>query len=445
MALALYRPGCAFGGIARTSTSTRHRYHFLIASGPAFGQTARKLFELALTHLATFAFPLVFAVVCGRTLGISEYGVVSFYAALAGFLGVLVEFGFDWYGTRAVAQNLGDRPQCHRVLWNITATKLLLCTAVLLPVGIALWLWRGPGEWVMRAAAAVYLIGFAFDASWYVRALERTRTLLLITTCVRLIGIGGLLIVVTRLGTKESALWTYAAVSVLTSGLTWWFLVRKQLASRSRFEPTYAMELMRHSGAIVLGNLNGALMTNGGIALLGVLADPATVGAANLALRVRMASQAVMLPLQQLGFVRLSATARSDPLASVRLGRRLLVPTVLASLAIALTCIFGADLISSYVFKAEAPVASMLIVLLAFSGLIQSVANLFGIQCLIAFGQERVYAMVQIAASLVFCAVLLLVDIHSAYGWAVVAAESVVFVLAGLQMRRVVLRAKGLL
>ncbi len=415
----------------------------MAASGTAFGQTARKLFELALTHLATFAFPLVFAIVCGRTLGINDYGVVSFYAALAGFLGVVVEFGFDWYGTRAVAQNLGTPQQCHRVLWNITATKLLLCMAVLLPVGLALWQWRGPGEWAMRTAAAVYLIGFAFDASWYVRALERTRTLLLITTCVRLVGIAGLLVVVARLATKESALWTYAAVSVLTSALTWWFLARKQLASRARFEPAYARELLRSSGAIVLGNLNGALMTNGGIALLGVLADPATVGAANLALRVRMASQAVMLPVQQLGFVRLSATARSDPQASVRLGRRLLVPTVLASLAIALVCIYGADVISSYVFKSDVPRASMLIVLLAFSGLIQAVANLFGIQCLIAFGHERVYALIQIAASVVFCAVLLLTDIHASYGWAVVAAESVVFVLAGAQMRRVAQRAKA--
>jgi len=62
--------------------------------------TLRKLVELAMTHVATFAFPLVFAVICGRTLGIHDYGIVSFYAALAAFLGMVIEFGFDWYGIR---------------------------------------------------------------------------------------------------------------------------------------------------------------------------------------------------------------------------------------------------------------------------------------------------------------------------------------------------------
>ena len=96
--------------------------------------TVRKLIELAMTHVATFAFPLVFAVICGRTLGIHDYGIVSFYAALAAFLGMVIEFGFDWYGIREVARHQGDPAGVHRILWNITAAKLLLCAGV---VGVA--------------------------------------------------------------------------------------------------------------------------------------------------------------------------------------------------------------------------------------------------------------------------------------------------------------------
>ena len=151
--------------------------------------TVRKLIELAMTHVATFAFPLVFAVICGRTLGIHDYGIVSFYAALAAFLGMVIEFGFDWYGIREVARHQGDPAGVHRILWNITAAKLLLCAGVVGVAGGALWQLRAHAEWPLMLASSAYLVGFAFDAGWYVRALEQTRLLLLITSGVRLVGI----------------------------------------------------------------------------------------------------------------------------------------------------------------------------------------------------------------------------------------------------------------
>jgi O-antigen/teichoic acid export membrane protein len=398
--------------------------------------TLRKLIELAMTHVATFAFPLVFAVICGRTLGIHDYGIVSFYAALAAFLGMVIEFGFDWYGIREVARHQGDPAGVHRILWNITAAKLLLCAGVVSVAGGALWQLRAHAEWPLMLASSAYLVGFAFDAGWYVRALEQTRLLLLITSGVRLIGIAVLLMVVPRVATMESALGVYALVSLLTSSVTWFFLAQRGLVQRSRIEGRYIGQLLRSSSAIVFGNVNGAMLTNGGIALLGMQADPATVGAANLALRVRMAGQAVMLPVQQLGFVRISGLAARTPLAAMALGSRLMVVTLAIGTAISLVCMAAAPLISSYVFKTEVPIAVLLILLLAFSIPIQGMASLFGMQSLIALGQERRYALIQLAATLAFCACLFLVDQRSAYGWAIIGAESTVMLLsAGVLIR----------
>jgi O-antigen/teichoic acid export membrane protein len=398
--------------------------------------TVRKLIELAMTHVATFAFPLVFAVICGRTLGIHDYGIVSFYAALAAFLGMVIEFGFDWYGIREVARHQKDAASVHRILWNITAAKLLLCAGVVSVAGGALWQLRAHAEWPLMLASSAYLVGFAFDAGWYVRALEQTRLLLLITSGVRLIGIAVLLVVVPRVATMESALGVYALVSLLTSGVTWFFLARHGLVRRAPIERRYIGELLRQSSAIVFGNVNGAMLTNGGIALLGMHADPATVGAANLALRVRMAGQAVMLPVQQLGFVRISGLASRTPLAAMALGSRLMVVTLAIGTVISAVCMAAAPWIAAYVFKAEVPIAVLLILLLSFSIPVQGMANLFGMQSLIALGQERRYALIQLAATLAFCACLFLLDRQSAYGWAILGAETTVMLLsAGVLIR----------
>ncbi len=400
--------------------------------------TLRKLAELALTHLANFAFPLVFAILCGRVLGLHDFGIVSFYTALAAFLGVIIEFGFDWLGIREVSQAADDPARQHGLLCNVTAAKLLIGSVVGgVTAASVLWL-RGLEQWVLVLPMLVYMLGFAMDVGWYLRALERTRVLLAITTAIRLLAIGLLWVLVSHPGDLPGALWTYAFVSVATSATAWVALSRQRLATYVRPRGSVIAGLMRRSSTIVFGNLSGALLTNGGVALLGITADPATVGAANLALRVRMAGQAVLLPIKQLTFVRLSALARSSPAQALRVGRIALAALLGAGTLIGLAILFAAEFIVRQVFLGEYPVAVGLIMLLGLSVPLNAAAELFGMQCLIAFGQERSYALVVVVAAAVFCTLLLLVPTGPlTYGWALLAAEASLALVAGLRLRAV--------
>jgi hypothetical protein len=110
--------------------------------------------------------------------------------------------------------------------------------------------------------------------SGYLRALESTRVLLAITTAVRLSAIGLLWVLVSRPGDMSGALWTYAFVSVATSATAWVALSHRQLARFVRPQWSVIAGLMRRASAIVFGNLSGALLTNGGVALLGITAAP---------------------------------------------------------------------------------------------------------------------------------------------------------------------------
>lgn len=401
--------------------------------------TFRKLVELALTHIATFAFPLAFAVLCGRVLGVHNFGIVSFYTALAAFLGVIIEFGFDWLGIREVSQAQGDAARRHSVLYNVTAAKLAICAATTVIVVVALLFLRGVDQIGLIVAMVLHLFGFASDASWYLRALERTRLLLAVTTVTRLAGIVVLLLAVSRPENMAAAMWSYAFVTTTTTALGWLSIVRLGLAGPARVRWPVMRDLMRRSSAIVFGNLNAALLTNGGVAMLGLTADPATVGAANLALRVKMAGQATLLPVKQLAYVRLSTFAHAQRNKAVRFGRFTLAALLGGGVTIGLVIAIGAERIVKQVFVGEHPVAVCLVMLLGLSVPLNAVAELFGMQCLIAFGQERSYALVVALGAMVFVGLMVFV-LHSnlAYGWALLAAEACIATLAGLRLRAVV-------
>lgn len=398
--------------------------------------TLHRLVELALTHTATFAFPLVFAVVCGRVLGVNEYGVAAFYTSLAAFLGMVVEFGFNWYGVREVASNLKQPQQCHRVLINISAAKLLVWAIVAVLTCAILLLLRGMHEWPLMLAWSAYMLGFAADTAWYLQAHERTRVLLAVTTGVRLGGIALLVVLVTALESTAAALWSYAMVSLSASALLWAVLLRSGLVQWSKVEFQYVKRLLRGASAIVVGNLNGSFLTNGGVALLGLSADAAVVASANLALRLRMAAEGAMMPLHQLGYVRLSARAQRSLPEFLRLGRKVLVVNLFLSTLLAAGCMLVAPTVSVLVFKEELPLAVSLMVLVALSLPLHSVGVLFGVQSLVSLGREGPYALIQIGASIVFCVALLLNTSPQSYGWAVVVSEAFVVVFAALVLSR---------
>lgn len=406
-------------------------------------ETLRKLAELTLTHLATFAFPLVFALICGRTLGQYNYGIVATFTAWCGFLGVLVEFGFDWHGIREVSPARDNLPHCHRVLWNITAARLLVCALVLVVMGLAALMFLPAAQLPLLPGAAAFMVGFALDVSWYLRAHERTRTLLALTVSIRVLGIAVLYFLVREPDDLQGALWSYALVSLATSALSWLVLARHGLARQQRVEWAYIAELMRSARSILLGNLNGALLNNGGIVLLSLVANPATVGAASLALRVKMAGQAALLPLNQLGYVRITAQAKSQPKAAIKVARKMLLALMSVAMAVALAAIFTADWISTQFFNTSTPLANALIVLAAVSIPMNAASNLFGMQSLIAFSAQRAYAIVLFIASAVFCVMLFGWRDLFSYGWALLSAEAIVLVLTALCLRQVLVKVSS--
>lgn len=407
---------------------------------PTVKATLHKIAELTLTHVVTFAFPFAFAVLCGRVLGVHDYGIVSFYTALAAFLGVIIEFGFDWLGIREVSRAGDDPEHRHRILSNVTAAKLLVCGVTCATYAPALYLLRGSTHAGFILATVVYMVGFAMDVSWYFRALERMRSLLAVTLLTRLSGLALLWTIVTQPGDMVQALWSYAFVAIANATIGWAVVAQQGLAGHVRPQWSVITPLMRDASAIVIGNLSGALLTNGGVALLGMTANPATVGAANLALRIKMAGQALLLPIKQLSYVRLSALASSDRRRALRIGRIVLGAMLAGGSVIGIAIALSAEWIVHQVFLGEHPVAVALVMVLGLSVPINSVADLFGMQCLIAFGRERSYAVVVFVAAMVFCALLVVLHGELAYGWALLIAEASMGTLAGWRLSTVLRR-----
>jgi len=410
----------------------------------SFSGTGMKIAELTLAQAAVYAFPLVFAVVCARNLGPANYGVVAFYTALAAFLGTFIDFGFDSIGVREV-HAMTQRHEPEQVMWSVTLAKLIVCLLTCIVSVPVLLATRSAAESSMSYAMLVYLLAYALDTSWYLRSLELMRSIMFLSAASRLAGIVLLLCVVTGQQDMAAAMWTYAFVAWANAIMCWIVMHKASVVGKPRLKFPYLRTLFRGGASIVVGNLCGNSITSGGIALLGVLADPVLTGAANIALRVRTAGQAILLPLSQMGFVRLSTLMASDRIAAVALGRRLFYALMAVSLAVALLIIVYADAIAALAYGLPvAPEPAGVLVRVFAITIPASVAGvLFGLQSLTLFKQERAYVFVLLSAAAIFFALLLFTSAgrSASYSWAFLGAEVWTLLAAGLYLRYVVNRA----
>lgn len=405
-----------------------------------FSKTGSQLASLAIALVAVYSFPLVLAVVCARTLGPSQYGIFAFYTALTSFICLFIAFGLDAIGMREVHSS-SMRAHPEQMIWTITLAKLIICLPTCVVTVLVLFATRGTGGGSVYCAMAVYMVGSAFEPSWYMRSRELMRSVMFVAVVSRVAGIAVLVNVVTSPEDLALAMWTYALVTCASSVLGWMVMRQLQVLGKPRVNLPYLLSLFRSGGAVVLGDLSGpSSLPSAGIAVLGVLAaDPVVAGAANIAMRVRAAALAALVPIDQLGFVRLSKLAGINLVTAVGFGRHLFYALMACSVVLALLIGAYADKIAAMVYGLPtAPdVAVILVRLIALTMPACVAANLFSSQSLPLFRQERAYVLVSLSAAVIFFGLLLALHRSTEvnFGWALLGADLWVALVAGLCLR----------
>jgi O-antigen/teichoic acid export membrane protein len=414
-----------------------------LSSLRGFMKTASQVAALAGAQGAVYSFPLVFAIVCARNLGPSEYGVAAYYTALTAFLCMFIEFGFDAIGLREVHAS-GRRAHREQLIWDITLGKLIICLPTCAATVLVLLATQGTGRACAFCAVAFYMVAFALEPGWYLRSLELMRSVMVVALVSRVSGIALLVSVVTGHDDLASAMWAYAFMAWASSIGGWLVMWRRGLLGKPRFDGRQIRSLFRSAASVMLGNVSTASLTNGGIAVLGTIADPVVTGAANMALRIRAAAVAALLPICQMGFVRLSKLVGTERGAAILFGRRLFYSLMVCSVLISVLIGTHAERIAALIYglPAAPDAAGVLVRLVAVGVPVYIAGVLFSVQGLTLFHQERAYMMVSLGSGVVFFALLLSLHLSTAgnFGWALLGADLWVALAAGLLLRNTVKR-----
>lgn len=144
-------------------------------------------FSLSVLNIVNYLFPLVLIPYLTSTLGVEKYGLYAFGFAIINYFTILVNYGFDFSGTKQVAIIRDNKIVLNRVFSSILTIRLLLVLValVLLTVLIVL-IPRLYLERELLISGIGIFIGIALIPIWLFQGLENMKIVAIVNFCSRL-------------------------------------------------------------------------------------------------------------------------------------------------------------------------------------------------------------------------------------------------------------------
>jgi PST family polysaccharide transporter len=404
---------------------------------------ARNLGALFGGHAVGLVVPLLVVPYLARVLRPEGWAPVLVAQALAAWLILLMEFGFDLSATRAVAQTRARPESVPDVVWGVQSAKLFLvpltCAAFVLAL-LALPTLRAE-PWLL-GGTLTYALLRGLSPFWYFQGQERIRRAAGVEAATKALAALGCFLVVRVPGDG----WRVIALQAVFAGISLAILTLWMSREVPMRRPSVALARGALSDSVRLFafRASAGLYTQANALILTTLASASTVGFFGGAERIVRAAVNLLQPITQALFPRVSFLTSADPTAARRAVTRSLIGIGGFGGVLALATAIGAPLLVRVLLGPGYDAAIPVLRALSPLPLLVGVGTVLGLYWAIPFGFERAFLAIVLAAGLANLALAaLLVPRLGALGMAaaVVLSEGLVATaLSVLYLRR---RARG--
>jgi PST family polysaccharide transporter len=393
---------------------------------------------LAGGHAFGLIVPLLTVPYLARVLRPEGWAPVLVAQALAAWMLLLLDYGFDLSATRAIAEARGKDQEINGIAWSVQSAKLLL-----VPIAMILMLGAYIGIPALRESpqlmfwTCMFGIARGLNPLWFFQGLEQMRGAVLADTIGKISGALGVFLFVQN----EKDGWKVLALQAIFAAMSCgWLTIRLlRVAPGTAWSLTTAITALRTAWPLFVFRASSTLYMQANTIILSVFSSPAAVAAYGGAERVVRASINLLEPVTRLFLPRISFLSASNPVAAAQLIQRCLIMlgigSALAGAVMSLSAPLLVKLLLGDGYELAIPVLRWLALLLP----IITIATVLGTFWALPYKRDRIVLGATVAAGAVNLGVAaLLVPGMAALGMtaAVVSAELIVGITLGVMYSR---------
>lgn len=350
---------------------------------------------LSALQAANCLIPLITLPYLTRVLGVEAFGRFSFVLAIMAYFVLVTDYGFAWSATRQIAAHRDEQEFISGVFSATWYAKCLLAliSGLILIGAVSL-------VPILQQDAGLYLAGFSLVVGnllmpvWLLQGLERMREVAIIQVFGRIVALLPLFLLVK---TPQDVAWAvvYAGAASIVGGivsLVW--ISHSRLIQWERPKWTSMLNVLREGGVLFLSKLYISAYTLLAPLALGAISGTTSVGYFALADRILRVAQALLEPITQALFPRLSHLYGADRRAARSLVKRTAAIIVALSGLTSLFLWLAADWIIELLGGGEFTPASAVLRWLAVVPLVMGLSNVLGVQIMLPNGLNRAFSQI---------------------------------------------------
>lgn len=367
---------------------------------------------LGALQAANYLIPLVTLPYLTHVLGVEAFGKFALVLAVMAYFVLLTDYGFSWGATRQIAAHRDDRKVVSSVFSSTWGAQwmLALISGLLLVASIATIPF-------LREDALLYLVGFTLVLGnvllpiWLLQGLERMREVATIQILGKIAALLPLFFLVENPGDVVWALALAGAGPIIGGLISLYWISRTGVVRLERPSWPSTLNALRDGGTLFLSKISISLYTMLTPLILGAISGVSAVGYFTLADRVRRAAQAMLEPISQAVFPRLSNLYPKDQSAARQLVQRSGLLVIALAAGISLFLHLAADWIVLILGGPEFGAAAGVLKWMAVLPLVMALSNIMGVQIMLPNGLSASFNKI-VGGAAVFGLLIVLPLIH---------------------------------
>lgn len=138
--------------------------------------TIQNFISTAILQIGNYVLPMITLPIISRIIGPEKYGAVNFAFAFVGYFTLVINAGFDLYGTRKVVACKHDKEALSKVFSSITLAKglMLLFTTVLFLIAL-FTIEQIKTEMLVNLFTYLLCVGWVINPSWMYNGMQESR------------------------------------------------------------------------------------------------------------------------------------------------------------------------------------------------------------------------------------------------------------------------------
>lgn len=398
---------------------------------------SHNIIALAVVQAGNFLVPLLALPYFAHVLGAESYGHVVWVQTIMLFGVIWVDFGFGWSATREISANRSNKKYVARLFANNWAIQWCLALAFSLVVVVFAFAVGGSASVDLYLVGLGIVFGQVLLPMWLFQGLEMLKEVALIQLLGKSFALPLIFLCVKESQDELSAL-LFFSISAILSGLMSLIWIGYRKLIYWVYPDAVGMYIALRNGALLFSSrLLISLYTIATPLAVGYWAGVTQLAYFNLADKLRLMIQALLAPVSQALFPRMSWLFTHDKIVAYALLRKIAIGfvtvTVLAGIALWLAAQQLMLQLGGEGFVEGAAVLRWL----AFVPVFVALSNLMGVQIMLPQAMNKQFTVVLMIASIIsVLSIYPMISLSGAVGAAqlVLAVECLVTVLMGFYL-----------